>query len=288
MQTVHLPSKGTGVAGRDDPTTSAMVLDMAPVHFGPDAHGRSNVAHILTMPVTSAKIESMSTEQVAELEIRVAVHAALADPARLTIVDTLTVGDISPSELSALLCMPSNLVSHHVNVLEAVGIVARTPSEGDRRRTYLRLVPGSLRDVATRPPRRAPRLLFICTANSARSHLAAALWRGASPVPAASAGTRPAHQIDPRAIAAAERHGLSLRRLRPRAIDDVHIDGDVVVTVCDRAHEELAPLADIHWSVPDPVEIGSDAAFDRAFDDLTRRVGDLAPLVTKPRPEVRK
>ena len=79
----------------------------------------------------------------------------------------------------------------------------------------------------------------MCTANSARSHLAAALWRRASTVPAASAGTHPAAAIEPGAIAAARRHRLPLRRLRPRHISDVRQDGDLVITVCDLAHEEL-------------------------------------------------
>jgi protein-tyrosine-phosphatase len=121
------------------------------------------------------------------------------------------------------------------------------------------------------------RVLFVCTANSARSQLAAALWRPASPVPAASAGTHPAGRIDPGALAAAERHQLPLRRLRPRALHDVHDGGDLVVTVCDRAHEELGHDADLHWSVPDPARTGTRTAFDRAYDELTRRVSDLAP-----------
>ena len=79
----------------------------------------------------------------------------------------------------------------------------------------------------------------MCTANSARSHLAAALWRRASNLPAASAGTHPAARIEPGAIAAAQRHHLPMRRLRPRHISDVRQDGDLVITVCDMAHEEL-------------------------------------------------
>lgn len=57
--------------------------------------------------------------------------------------------------------------------------------------------------------------LFVCTANTPCSHLAAALWHEASTIPAASAGTHPAAAIDPDAIAAAERYGLPLPRLRP-------------------------------------------------------------------------
>lgn len=105
------------------------------------------------------------------------MHAALADPARLAISDALADGDAAPSELAALLGMPSNLMAHHLRTLEQAGIITRHRSEGDRRRTYLRLVPGALEDLAGTPHRAAQRVLFVCTANSARSHLAAALWR---------------------------------------------------------------------------------------------------------------
>ena len=145
----------------------------------------------------------MNAESITELERRAAVHAVLADPARLAITDTLADGDAAPSELAAMLAMPSNLLAHHLRVLEEAGMVTRHRSEGDRRRSYLRLVPGSLDRLAGPPARSARRVLFVCTANSARSHLAAALWRQASTVPAASAGTRPAATIDPGAIDAA-------------------------------------------------------------------------------------
>jgi protein-tyrosine-phosphatase/DNA-binding transcriptional ArsR family regulator len=219
----------------------------------------------------------MNTERISRLERRAALHAALSDPARLRIIDTLEVGDASPSELAAMLAMPSNLLAHHLRVLEAEGLISRTRSEGDKRRSYLRLVPEALDELAPPALRPVERVLFVCTANSARSQLAAALWRHASPVPTASAGTHPAERIDPGALAAAERHRLPLRRLRPRPIEDVAASGDLLVTVCDLAHEELGQRADLHWSVPDPAATGTPAAFDRAYDELTRRVSDLAP-----------
>src|SRR5437868_1763790 len=175
----------------------------------------------------------MNTEISGELARRVAMHAALADPARLRITDILADGDASPSELAAVLAMPSNLLAHHLRVLEDAALVTRRRSEGDRRRTYLHMVPGALDALGGSPARAARRVLFVCTANSARSHLAAALWRRASKVPAASAGTHPAEAIEPGAIAAARRHHLPLRRLRPRHINEVRQDGDLVVTVCD-------------------------------------------------------
>jgi protein-tyrosine-phosphatase len=208
---------------------------------------------------------------------RAAVHAALADPARLQIIDTLGAGDTSPSELAAMLAMGSNLLAHHLHVLEQAGLITRRRSDGDRRRTYLQLSPGAL-ETPTRPAARtAGRVLFVCTANSARSHLAAALWRRASTLPAASAGTHPAAHIEPGAIAAARRHRLPLRRLRPRHISDVRHAGDLVITVCDLAHEELGPHAAVHWSVPDPVPAGDAESFDQALAELSHRVERLAP-----------
>jgi protein-tyrosine-phosphatase/DNA-binding MarR family transcriptional regulator len=219
----------------------------------------------------------MSLERTSDLARRAAVHAALADPARLAITDTLLAGDASPSELAGMLAMPSNLLAHHLHVLEQAGVITRRRSEGDRRRTYLRLIPGSLDPLAAPPPRAARRVLFVCTANSARSHLAAALWRRASTVPAASAGTHPATHIEPGAIAAARRHRLPMRRLRPRHISDVRRQGDLVITVCDLAHEELGRQAAVHWSVPDPVPSGDPASFDTALTELTSRVEHFAP-----------
>ena len=78
------------------------------------------------------------------------MHAALADPARLRITDMLADGDASPSELAAMVTMPSNLLAHHLRVLQEAGLVSRHRSEGDKRRTYLRLVPGALDVLAGR------------------------------------------------------------------------------------------------------------------------------------------
>jgi protein-tyrosine-phosphatase len=219
----------------------------------------------------------MKVERISDVARRAAVHAALADPARLQIADTLGTGDASPSELAAMLAMPSNLLAHHLHALEQAGLVTRRRSEGDRRRNYVQLIPGALDTLARPPARTARRVLFVCTANSARSHLAAALWRRASNVPAASAGTHPADAIAAGAVAAAERHHLPLRRLRPRHLNQVQQDGDLVVTVCDLAHEELGHLPAVHWSVPDPVPAGDPGSFDAVVAELRHRIERFAP-----------
>lgn len=205
----------------------------------------------------------------------------MGDPARLLIIDTLSMGDASPTELQTALGMPSNLLAHHLKVLEGEGMIARTRSEADRRRTYLHLIPGALDGLLPSERLPAQRVVFVCTANSARSQLAAALWRRASSIPAASAGTHPAERIHPGALAAAGRRGLPLRRARPQQLARVLSEGDFVVTVCDAAHERRPAAAALHWSVPDPVRIGTPEAFDIACDHLAQRIPGLATRLVR-------
>lgn len=217
----------------------------------------------------------MTAEQ--ELAHRAARHAALGDPSRLRIVDLLTLSDLSPTEIAVALGMPSNLVAHHLRTLESVGMVTRSRSEGDRRRNYVRLTETALADLTPARTARARRVVFVCTANSARSQLAAAIWSARSSIPAASGGTHPAEQIAPGAVSAAARHDLPLGDAPPQALGAVLGDSDFVITVCDNAHEELQVPGDLHWSIPDPVRIGTDDAFDHAYDELERRIAELAP-----------
>ncbi len=105
-------------------------------------------------------------------------HAALGDPARLAIIDELCRSDRAPVELLALVGLPSNLLAHHLDVLDQVG---------------------------PRPP--------------------------------------------------------------------------LVITVCDRAHEELHPDPTwLHWSIPDPVPLGTPAAFDAIVAELRDRITALVDL----------
>ena len=223
----------------------------------------------------------MNGEWSSSVRSRAQVHAALGEPARLAIVDRLVPGDASPSEIARELGLPSNLLAHHLKLLEQAGVVERSRSEGDHRRTYLRLRPAALSGLAPVGVRRAPRVLFVCTHNSARSQLAAALWARRSAVPAASAGTHPAAKVHPRAVAIARGQGVSLARARTAHIDDVLTGDDLVVAVCDNAHEELGARAGdrLHWSVPDPAGADTTEAFERAFRDIADRVDRLAPAI---------
>jgi ArsR family transcriptional regulator, arsenate/arsenite/antimonite-responsive transcriptional repressor / arsenate reductase (thioredoxin) len=140
-----------------------------------------------------------------------------------------------------------------------------------------------LADLTPESMMRAPRVVFVCTHNSARSQLAVALWARRSSVPAASAGTEPAARVHPLAVATARDHGLSLTDARTARVDDVLRPNDLVVAVCDNAHEQLDnQLKRLHWSVPDPAPVATDAAFADAFRDLADRVDRLAPAIHLP------
>lgn len=215
---------------------------------------------------------------------RAGIHSALADPHRLEIVDALALSDRSPSGLGAFLAIGSNLLAHHLSVLEEAGLVERLASAGDGRRKYVRLVPDVLSELAEPVATLVARhVLFVCSANSARSQLAATVWNSRHEVPASSAGTRPACEVRPGAVEAAARAGLDMRAARPRSIETLTKRPDLVVTVCDLASEELGASLDdarlLHWSVPDPARVGTERAFDDALAQITSRVETLAPRV---------
>ncbi len=219
-------------------------------------------------------------------------HAALGEPVRLAMVDRLLLTDASPGELGAAHGLATNVLAHHLKVLQAAGLVRRVRSEGDARRAYVQLRredPEVLALVGSDPgpahPGRPGRVVFVCTANSARSQLAAASWRQVSRLPVASAGTRPAARVHPRAIATGLRHGLHLDPARTTRLVDVAGEEDLVVCVCDSAHEELtvagallapAVARRVHWAVPDPVPADTDEAFEAAYTELAERVAHLA------------
>ncbi len=217
------------------------------------------------------------------LRHRAAVHHALSDPIRLGIVDLLVVGDRSPGELARAFHLTSNLLAHHLKVLREVGLVARNRSHADARRAYVRLLPGALDGLRPVPSLTAPRVVFVCTRNAARSPLAAAVWSRRSSIPVTSAGIDPGPRMNPRAVATARRHGLRLEREGTAHVRDVITPDDLVVAVCDNAHEVLGPdERRVHWSVPDPGEADTDEAFEDVLAQLTERVERFAAIAATP------
>lgn len=222
-------------------------------------------------------IESMDLERFRQ---QATLHAALADPHRLAIADQLALSDRSPSELAAALETESNLVAHHLAVLESVGLIERVTSQGDRRRRYIRLRPEGRTIIQPSHRIATRRIVFVCTENAARSQLAQGIWNQTHTLHAISAGTRPASRLHPRTIRAAARRGIDLTHARPNPLPKLD-SGDLLITVCDRAHEDLPPgeTRRIHWSLPDPATSTDEDAYDAAATDLAERIATLIPRV---------
>ena len=212
------------------------------------------------------------------LETRARSHAALGDQRRLLIVDELVAGDLTASELAERVGMRGNLLAHHLEVLEEADLIERRQSEGDRRRRYVALRREGLPDPIGRYRLSATRIAFVCTHNSARSQFAAALWRQLSDSEVWSAGTHPAERVHPKAVRVAAEFGLDLSDAVPSGYESLPSDPDVVVSVCDRARESEVPKAQElhHWSIADPVSIGTLDAFRSTFAQIENRIKRLA------------
>lgn len=208
------------------------------------------------------------------LAARAAAYAALGDPSRLAIIDRLANADLASGELADALGLPTNLIAHHLRVLEDAGLVLRRRSEGDGRRTYVTRT-RACNELLGAGRLQPHRVAFLCSQNSARSQLAESYWRTVSDIPVVSGGTHPANRVHPRAVTVGRRHGLDLTTARPRLAADVLSGDELVIAVCDRAYEDL-DIQPLHWSIPDPALTESAEAFEGAYDDITGRINQLA------------
>jgi protein-tyrosine-phosphatase len=210
------------------------------------------------------------------LERRATQFAALGDIHRLAIVDALGHTDLTPGDLAAITGAPTNLLAHHLGILEDAGLIVRTRSEGDARRRYVTLAAGarSLAGEAIAEPTGS--VAFVCTHNSARSQFAAARFRQLTGTDAASAGTHPAAAVHPGAITAAARYGLDLSGGHPASYETLEAL-DIVVSVCDRALEYGLPThrRHLHWSIADPTPRAARSDFDAAFAGIDGRLRHL-------------
>ncbi|MEX2533363.1 MAG: helix-turn-helix domain-containing protein [Nitriliruptoraceae bacterium] len=217
----------------------------------------------------------------APLTFRAAQYAALGDPHRLAIIDALTIGDHTPTQLANLTELPSNLLAFHLRVLSDAQIIRRVQSEGDKRRRYVtlhELSPHTGREpsITSDTP-----ILFVCTHNQARSQFAAALWRRHTGKQALSAGVKPAAAPDSKAVAVGLKYGLDATGWHTCGYSEVTTTPEVVISVCDRAYEAGVPFAASvhHWSVADPAGQSS-AQYEKAMRQIDRRITRLLAINT--------
>lgn len=215
------------------------------------------------------------------LEDRAAVYSALGDPQRLRIVDLLALNDMTSGEISRATGLRTNLLAHHLKILDEARIIQRRTSAGDRRRRYVGLRPGFVEGLLPNRHIRASSVLFVCTHNSVRSQFAEAVFRQRSSLQVQSAGTEPAESVHPKAIRVGLENGLDLSAHHPKTYEAVEESPDLVVSVCDRARETGIPAGGyhVHWSIPDPAESGRIDDFRAVLREIRGRVNELVKLV---------
>ena len=237
--------------------------------------------------------------------IRLAGH-----PLRWRLLSELARSDRRVGELCELAGQRQSLVSYHLGRLRDGGVVSARRSLADGRDTYYvldlarcaellvtagaSLHPGLASAVGSHPGRgrslARARVLFLCTGNSARSQMAAALAEqlSAGVVRAASAGSHP-KPLHPNAVRVMRERGIDLAGRRSKHLSE--FTGrrfDYVISLCDRVREVCpefpGPPQAIHWSVRDPGrEPGTDdetvPAFERTAVELETRIGFLLEAI---------
>ena len=101
------------------------------------------------------------------------------------------------------------------------------------------------------------KILFLCTGNSCRSQMAEGWARAlkGDVIEASSAGIE-THGLNPRAVQVMAEAGGDISGHRSRHVDEfAGTEFDVVITVCDNAHESC------------PIFLGATRVVHRGFDD---------------------
>ena len=154
----------------------------------------------------------------------------------------------------------------------------------------LRLTPTAASERRRRSDAAPPRLLFLCSGNSARSQMAEAfveqLAGGAIDVYSAGSHPKPLH---PHAVRAMREHGIDIAGRRSKHLGEFADQPFAyLVTLCDRVREVCPEFPDrpdlIHWSIPDPAregdaDAGTYSAFQRTATELATRIPFLLDLI---------
>ena len=131
-----------------------------------------------------------------------------------------------------------------------------------------------------------PSVLFVCIHNAGRSQMAAAYARHLSggAVEVRSAGSAPADQVNPSAVAAMAEEGIDITAERPKILttDAVQIS-DVVITLgCGDTCPVYPGKRYEDWDLEDPAGKGVDSVRPIRDDIKTRVLTLLAELDVAP------
>jgi len=236
-----------------------------------------------------------------------------SNPLRWRLLRELVQSDRTVRELMMLIDEPQSLVSYHLRLLREGELVTARRSSADGRDSYYAIDLIACRDAlqhagaALHPAlgspvaapgcprahssRRRPRVLFLCTGNSARSQIAEALLERMSDgsILAASAGSNP-KPLHPNAVRVLRSYGMDIGTRRTKHFDEFRSQRfDTVITLCDRVREVCPEFPArpelVHWSVPDPALEGANdrasyPAFQRTAAEIETRLRFRLPYLT--------
>jgi protein-tyrosine-phosphatase len=238
----------------------------------------------------------------------------LAHDVRWNILLILVHSDYCVQELVRLLEQPQNLVSYHLRRLREQDIITERRSTADGRDIYYSLdldvlhrlyfstgealhpalsnVEATIEKEVPALSRKPVRVLFLCTANSARSQMAEAILRHLSQgqVEVFSAGSHPT-SLHPYAVQTMAAIGIDISGQQSKHYNQyLNQSFDRIITVCDRIKESCPNFPGdpehIHWSFPDPAaQEGPEEAKYHAFEQtalqLTNRIRFLLILLER-------
>ena len=121
------------------------------------------------------------------------------------------------------------------------------------------------------------KILVLCTGNSCRSIMAEALFNhyGKGRIIAKSAGSFPTGEVHPKSLETISKNGIAADGFYSKSWDALEGEEfDLLVTVCDRAHNETCPIylgniMKTHWGVEDPAHAtGTQEEIDNKFQEI--------------------
>jgi arsenate reductase len=130
----------------------------------------------------------------------------------------------------------------------------------------------------------APTVLFLCVHNAGRSQMALGWFQHLAGVRAVaySAGSEPADQVNPSAIAAMREVGIDIEHHTPRRWTDADLEtADVVVTMgCGDSCPFVPGTRYEDWPLDDPAGQGLEAVRP-IRDEIEQRVRDLLASLSR-------
>ncbi len=123
-----------------------------------------------------------------------------------------------------------------------------------------------------------PSVLFVCVHNAGRSQMAAGWLRhlAGDAVEVRSAGSEPADQVNPAAVAAMREVGIDITGRTPKLLEyDTAASSDVIITMgCGDACPVFPGKRYEDWKLDDPAGLGVEAVRP-IRDEIGRRVRSL-------------